>query len=322
MTFFEILLRLLLSFGAVITFVMVNALFLVWLERKVSAGIQQRLGPMEVGPWGLLQTFADALKLMGKELITPTMVNKAVFLIAPVIAFLPAPLLVAAIPIAAGVSVSDLNVGAVYILAVSNITLIGIFMAGWSSNNKYSLLGAMRAVAQNISYEIPMLLSLMCVVLLAGSMKFSDIVAAQHTLPFIVLQPIAFLIYFICSVAESNRTPFDIPEAESELVAGYHTEFTGMRFALFFLGEYTQVFVLSAIVTLLFLGGWNGPLLPGWVWFFLKTYLVILVVMWLRWTYPRLRSDQLMNFNWKFLLPIAIVNLLVTTVIVGGGWIG
>jgi NADH-quinone oxidoreductase subunit H len=322
MTLSEILLRLLLAFGAVITFVMVNALFLVWLERKVSAGIQQRLGPMEVGPWGLLQTFADALKLMGKELITPTMVNKTTFLIAPVIAFLPAPLLVAAIPIAEGVGATDLNVGAVYVLAVSNITLIGIFMAGWSSNNKYSLLGAMRAVAQNISYEIPMLLSLMCVVLLAGSMKFSDIVAAQHSLPFLILQPFAFLTYFICSVAESNRTPFDIPEAESELVAGYHTEFTGMRFALFFLGEYTQVFVLSAIVTLLFLGGWNGPLLPGWIWFFLKTYLVIFLVMWMRWTFPRLRSDQLMNFNWKFLLPIAIVNLLLTTVVYSGGWSG
>ena len=322
MTIFEIILRLALAFGIVIGFVMVNALFLVWLERKVSAGFQQRLGPMEVGPWGLLQTFADALKLMGKELITPTMVNKSVFLIAPVIAFLPAPLLIAAIPIAEGVAISDLNVGAVYILAISNLTLIGIFMAGWSSNNKYSLLGAMRAVAQNISYEIPMLLSLMCVVLLAGSMKLSDIVAAQHGLPFLILQPIAFLTYFICSVAESNRTPFDIPEAESELVAGYHTEFTGMRFALFFLGEYTQVFVLSAIVTLLFLGGWNGPFLPGWVWFFLKTYLVIFLVMWLRWTYPRLRSDQLMNFNWKFLLPVAILNLLVTTVIFSGGITG
>ena len=322
MTIFEIILRLALAFGIVIGFVMVNALFLVWLERKVSAGFQQRLGPMEVGPWGLLQTFADALKLMGKELITPTMVNKSVFLIAPVIAFLPAPLLIAAIPIAEGVAISDLNVGAVYILAISNLTLIGIFMAGWSSNNKYSLLGAMRAVAQNISYEIPMLLSLMCVVLLAGSMKLSDIVAAQHGLPFLILQPVAFLTYFICSVAESNRTPFDIPEAESELVAGYHTEFTGMRFALFFLGEYTQVFVLSAIVTLLFLGGWNGPFLPGWVWFFLKTYLVIFLVMWLRWTYPRLRSDQLMNFNWKFLLPVAILNLLVTTVIFSGGVTG
>ena len=322
MTIFEIILRLALAFGIVIGFVMVNALFLVWLERKVSAGFQQRLGPMEVGPWGLLQTFADALKLMGKELITPTMVNKSVFLIAPVIAFLPAPLLIAAIPIAEGVAISDLNVGAVYILAISNLTLIGIFMAGWSSNNKYSLLGAMRAVAQNISYEIPMLLSLMCVVLLAGSMKLSDIVAAQHGLPFLILQPVAFLTYFICSVAESNRTPFDIPEAESELVAGYHTEFTGMRFALFFLGEYTQVFVLSAIVTLLFLGGWNGPFLPGWVWFFLKTYLVIFLVMWLRWTYPRLRSDQLMNFNWKFLLPVAILNLLVTTVIFSGGITG
>lgn len=320
MSVLEIIIRLVLSFVAVISFVSLNALFLIWLERKISAAIQQRMGPMEVGPYGALQTVADAVKLLGKELITPVMVNRSVFYIAPIIAFLPAPLLVAAIPIAAGVSVGELNVGAIYILAISNMTLIGIFMAGWSSNNKYSILGAMRAVAQNISYEIPMLLSLLCIVMMAGSLKFSDIVAAQAKIPFILLQPVGFLIYFICSVAESNRTPFDIPEAESELVAGYHTEFTGMRFGLFFLGEYTQVFILSAVVTLLFLGGWNGPVLPGFVWFILKTYFVVGLVMWLRWTYPRLRSDQLMNFNWKVLLPLAIVNLLITTVVFGVRW--
>ncbi len=201
------------------------------------------------------------LKLLGKEMITPKSVDQYVFLLAPIIAFLPAPLLIAAIPIAEGVGVSDLNVGALYLLAISNIALLGILMAGWSSNNKYSLLGALRAVAQNISYEIPMLLAVLAVVLMAGSLKLSEIVKAQETIPYILLQPVAFLIYFICSIAESNRTPFDFPEAESELVAGYHTEFTGMRFALFFLAEYTQVFVLSAIVTLFFLGGWNGPLL-------------------------------------------------------------
>lgn len=320
MSVLEIIIRLVLSFVAVISFVSLNALFLIWLERKISAAIQQRMGPMEVGPYGTLQTVADAVKLLGKELITPVMVNRSVFYIAPIIAFLPAPLLVAAIPIAAGVSVGELNVGAIYILAISNMTLIGIFMAGWSSNNKYSILGAMRAVAQNISYEIPMLLSLLCIVMMAGSLKFSDIVAAQAKIPFILLQPVGFLIYFICSVAESNRTPFDIPEAESELVAGYHTEFTGMRFGLFFLGEYTQVFILSAVVTLLFLGGWNGPVLPGFVWFILKTYFVVGLVMWLRWTYPRLRSDQLMNFNWKVLLPLAIINLLITTVVFGVRW--
>jgi NADH-quinone oxidoreductase subunit H len=317
---FDILLRLLLAFGAVITFVTVNALFLVWLERKVSAVIQNRMGPTEVGPFGLLQTIADALKLLGKEMITPKSVDQYVFLLAPIIAFLPAPLLVAAIPIAEGVAVSDLNVGALYLLAVSNIALLGILMAGWSSNNKYSLLGAIRAVAQNISYEIPMLLAVLTIILMAGSLKLSDIVAAQSPIPFVLLQPVAFLIYFICSIAESNRTPFDLPEAESELVAGYHTEFTGMRFALFFLAEYTQVFVLSAIVTLFFLGGWNGPFLHPVVWFMLKTYAVIFVVMWLRWTYPRLRSDQLMNFNWRILLPLAILNLLISTVVYRGGW--
>lgn len=314
----EILIRLVIAFGAVITFVTVNALFLVWLERKVSAVIQNRMGPTEVGPFGLLQTIADALKLLGKEMITPTAVDRWTFFLAPVIAFLPAPLLVAAIPIAEGVGVSDLNVGALYLLAISNIAFIGILMAGWASNNKYSLLGAVRAVAQNVSYEIPMLLAVLTVILMAGSLKLSDIVAAQSPIPFIVYQPIAFIIYFICSIAESNRTPFDLPEAESELVAGYHTQFTGMRFALFFLAEYTQVFVLAAIITLFFLGGWNGPVLPGWVWFMLKTYLLIFVVMWLRWTYPRLRSDQLMNFNWRVLLPVAIVNLLISTIIYRG----
>ncbi|MBL0061356.1 MAG: NADH-quinone oxidoreductase subunit NuoH [bacterium] len=318
MSIFDILLRIVLAFTAVITFVTLNALFLVWLERKVSAVIQNRMGPTEVGPFGLLQTFADALKLLGKEMITPKSVDQYVFLLAPIIAFLPAPLLIAAIPIAEGVGVSDLNVGALYLLAISNIALLGILMAGWSSNNKYSLLGALRAVAQNISYEIPMLLAVLAVVLMAGSLKLSEIVKAQETIPYILLQPVAFLIYFICSIAESNRTPFDLPEAESELVAGYHTEFTGMRFALFFLAEYTQVFVLAAIVTLFFLGGWNGPLLHPIVWFMLKTYLVVFVVMWLRWTYPRLRSDQLMNFNWRVLLPLAIVNLLVSTVLFRG----
>lgn len=318
MTIVDILFRLVLAFGAVITFVTVNALFLVWMERKVSAVIQNRMGPTEVGPFGLLQTIADAVKLLGKELITPRSVDRYVFFLAPIIAFLPAPLLIAAIPIADGLGVSDLNVGALYLLAISNIALLGILMAGWSSNNKYSLLGAIRAVAQNISYEIPMLLAVLAIVLMAGSLKLSEIVKAQETLPFIVLQPIAFLIYFICSIAESNRTPFDLPEAESELVAGYHTEFTGMRFALFFLAEYTQVFVLAAIITLFFLGGWNGPILHGAVWFMLKTYAVVFVVMWLRWTYPRLRSDQLMNFNWRVLLPLAIVNLLLSTVIYRG----
>lgn len=318
MTIMEILIRLVIAFGAVITFVTLNALFLVWLERKVSAVIQNRMGPTEVGPFGLLQTIADAVKLLGKEIITPSSVDRWTFYLAPVIAFLPAPLLIAAIPIAEGVAVSDLNVGALYLLAVSNIAFIGILMAGWASNNKYSLLGAVRAVAQNVSYEIPMLLAVLTVVLMAGSLKLSDIVEAQSPIPYIVYQPIAFIIYFICSIAESNRTPFDLPEAESELVAGYHTEFTGMRFALFFLAEYTQVFVLAAIVTLFFLGGWNGPLLPGWLWFILKTYLIIFVVMWLRWTYPRLRSDQLMNFNWRVLLPLAIINLLVSTFLYRG----
>ncbi len=297
---------------AVILFVSVNTLFLVWMERKVAARIQRRTGPLHVGPQGLLQTIADAVKLLGKELVLPKEASKFLYLLAPVLTFAPVLSAFIVMPLGKGLIIRDLNIGFLLIFALANITFIGIFIAGWSSNNKYALLGSMRAVAQNISYEIPLLLSTMGVVMIAQTLKTTEIVAAQEHTWFIFVQPLAFIIFFCSSLAEANRAPFDIPEAESELVAGFHTEYSGMRFALFFLGEYTAIFISSAIAATLFLGGWHGPILPGPFWLILKTYAIVLVVMWVRWTFPRLRSDQLMNFAWKVLIPFGILNLLFT----------
>ena len=296
----------------VVLFVSVNALFLVWMERRVSAAIQLRRGPIHVGPQGLLQTLADAVKLLSKELVLPKESDRFLYRLAPLLVFAPILSAFLILPIGPGLIIRDLNVGFLFVFSLSNISFIGIFIAGWSSNNKYALLGSMRAVAQNISYEIPLLLSTMGVVMIAGSLRMTGLVAAQEGLWFAVLQPVAFLIFLTAALAEANRAPFDIPEAESELVAGFHTEYSGMRFALFFLGEYTAIFVSSAIAVTLFMGGWRGPFLPGPVWFLLKTYLVVFVIMWVRWTFPRLRSDQLMNFAWKVLIPVALANVLVT----------
>lgn len=298
--------------AAAILFVSVNALFLVWMERRVSARIQLRRGPIHVGPQGLLQTLADAVKLLTKELVLPRHADKVVYLVAPILVFAPILCAFLVLPLSERFVMRELNVGFLLVFALTNITFIGIFIAGWSSNNKYALLGSMRSVAQNLSYEIPLVLSTMGVVIQCGSLRLSDIVAAQGKVWFLATQPLAFLIFFCAALAEANRAPFDIPEAESELVAGFHTEYSGMRFALFFLGEYTAVFVSSAVGATLFLGGWQGLFLPGPWWLLLKTYAIVLVVMWVRWTFPRLRSDQLMGFAWKVLIPFALVNLLGT----------
>jgi NADH-quinone oxidoreductase subunit H len=208
-----------------------------------------------------------------------------------------------------------MNVGIVLILAFSTLAVLAILMAGWASNNKYAVLGAIRSVAQNIAYEIPLLITVMSIILMVGSFKLSDIVAAQGTCWYILLQPLAFIIYITCATAETNRAPFDLPEAESELVAGFHTEYSGMRFALFFLAEYTNMFIVSAIATVLFLGGWHGPILPGVIWFLLKVYALIFLMMWFRWTFPRVRFDQLITFAWKILIPLAFANLLITALV-------
>jgi NADH-quinone oxidoreductase subunit H len=293
----------------------VNALFLVLWERKVSAHIQLRLGPMVVGPHGVLQTVADAIKLVGKELIRPDTADPWTFRIAPLLVFFPVILVLVTIPASKQLVVQDLNVGLFFILAFSGVTVISIFMAGWSGNNKYSLLGAVRSVSQVIAYELPIIITALTVVLMCGTLKMTEIVEAQKGFWYVFKQPLAFLIYVTATIAETNRTPFDIPEAESELVAGYHTEFTGMRFALFFLAEYSNLFIVSAVATTLFLGGWLGPFLPGPVWFLVKCYFIIFLAMWVRWTYPRLRSDQLLNFSWKVLIPLALINFLVTSVV-------
>jgi NADH-quinone oxidoreductase subunit H len=298
----------------VIVFASVTVLFLVWWERKVSAHIQMRVGPMRVGWHGALQTIADAVKLLQKEDITPAKVDRGIYYWAPVVTFVAALAVYVTIPFGKGLVVSDLNIGILYILSVTTFTVIGLLMAGWSSNNKYSLLGGFRSAAQVVSYEVPMALAILGVILFTQSLSMGDIVSQQSKIYewFVFRQPIGFLIYLVAATAECNRTPFDLPEADSELVAGFVTEYSGMKFAMFFLAEFLNMFSVSAIATTLFFGGWNGPFLPSWMWFMIKSLIGVFVLMWFRWTYPRLRVDQLMGFAWKFLLPLAFLNLLVT----------
>ena len=302
--------------AVVMGYLTVNSLMIIWLERKFSARIQRRLGPTEVGPFGLLQTAADMLKLISKELLTPEHVHKPLYLIAPVLVFAPILALCSLFPVAESWVFVDYDLALVLLLAFSGLNVVGIFAAGWGSNNKYALLGAVRAVAQNISYEIPLILAILPIVLITRSLSLYEITAAQSSYPFILVQPLAAVIYLIAATAETNRAPFDIPEAESELVAGFHTEYSGMRFGLFFFAEFSNMIIVCAVATVLFLGGWHGPLLPGFVWFFIKVYALILVMMWARWTFPRLRFDQLMTFAWVILVPLAILNLLVSTLVI------
>ncbi len=302
--------------AVVMGYLTVNSLMIIWLERKFSARIQRRLGPTEVGPFGLLQTAADMLKLISKELLTPEHVHKPLYLIAPVLVFAPILALCSLFPVAESWVFFDYDMALVLLLAFSGLNVVGIFAAGWGSNNKYALLGAVRAVAQNISYEIPLILAILPIVLITRSLSLYEITAAQSSYPFILVQPLAAVIYLIAATAETNRAPFDIPEAESELVAGFHTEYSGMRFGLFFFAEFSNMIIVCAVATVLFLGGWHGPLLPGFVWFFIKVYALILVMMWARWTFPRLRFDQLMTFAWVILVPLAILNLLVSTLVI------
>lgn len=302
----------LVSFVGILVFVLINVLYLVYLERKVAGYFQERLGPNRVGPKGLLQTTADIIKLLGKEDIIPSGADKLIFKAAAYAIFVPSMLLFIVVPFGRDMVAVDLNMGIFYMLAISSTTTIFILMAGWGSNNKYSLLGGMRAVAQMVSYEIPLVFSILGVVMLTGSLQMSQIVEAQEGIWYVVLQPIAFLIFFIAGTAELNRAPFDLPEGEQELVAGFHTEYTGARFALFFLAEYTNLLSISAIGVTLFLGGWHGPWLPGWIWFFIKLYAMVFLFMWIRWTYPRVRIDHMMHFNWKVLLPLSLVNIVVT----------
>ena len=322
---------------AVITLFAVLGLVLVLMERKVSAFMQIRLGPNRVGPKGMLQSLADTLKLLVKEGMTPTGVDRFLFNLAPLVAMIAAMLLMAPIAFAKDFQIWDLNIGVLYVTAVSSLGVIAILMAGWSSNNKYSLLGAMRSGAQIVSYELSAGLSILTIVVLTGSLQVSEIVNAQSNGWWIfkghVPAIIAFVIFMIAGTAETNRAPFDLAEAESELTGGFHTEYSGMKFALFFLAEYINVFIVCAIGATLFLGGWMPfhvgnwegfnrvmDYIPSSVWFFGKTFLLIFVMMWFRWTFPRLRIDQLLNLEWKYLLPIGMVNILLVTAIAIMKW--
>lgn len=310
-----ILVSILISVTAIAIFGPVTMMYMTLLERKLVGRIQNRYGPNRVGFWGLLQPLADGVKMLTKEDIVPASADKFAHFLAPVAIVIPALLIFAVVPFGRGMVAVDLSIGILFFLALSSTTTIWIFVAAWASRNKFSLLGGMRSVAQMISYEIPMVLSIVPVLLIVGSFSTVSIVEAQSGWNWFVFTPwgiVGFLLFFLTGVAEVNRTPFDLPEGESEIVAGFHTEYSGMKFALFYMAEFMNTFSISAIVATLYLGGWQGPLLPSWVWFFIKTYALVFVMMWFRGTLPRLRVDQLMGFAWKFLLPLSLVNILVT----------
>jgi NADH-quinone oxidoreductase subunit H len=311
-------------------------------ERKVSAFIQVRLGPMRVGPWGLLQPIADGVKLLLKEDILPERADRWIFTLAPIISLVPAFIVFAVIPFGPSfdlfgrtiaLHLTDVNIGVLYVLSISSVGILGIILGGWASNSKYPLMGALRSAAQMVSYEVALGFSIMGVLMVAGSLSLVDIVNKQKEFGwwFVFLQPLGFILFFVCGIAETNRAPFDLPEAESELVAGFHTEYSGFRFSLYFLAEYANMIAVSAMAVTLFFGGWLrpfpnveffnfldalGPALSGILWFSIKVAIFLYCYLWFRWTWPRYRYDQLMKIGWQWLLPLAIANLIVTAVVV------
>lgn len=307
--------------AVVMGLVLFHVAYITYAERKILGFIQDRMGPMEVGPHGILQPIADGIKFLFKEDIIPAGADKFLFTIAPIMVFVPIMVGFAVVPFSDGVQIADINIGILFIFAISSMAAYGVLLGGWASNSKYSLLGGLRAAAQVVSYELVLGLSVVGVLLLAGSLRLSQIVEAQADWWFIWFQPVAFLLFLIAALAETNRIPFDLPEAESELVAGYFTEYSGMRFALFFMAEYAGMILMSSLATILFLGGWLPPLailgfLPPLFWFLVKVYGLLFFFIWLRGTVPRLRYDQLMKFGWKVLLPVAFANILVTALVV------
>jgi NADH-quinone oxidoreductase subunit H len=323
----------LVEIAVLLVFVLLTVMFLSWLERKMFAVVQSRYGPMVTGPRGLFQPIADGIKLLGKEDIIAKGADRWIFTLAPFVVFVSVLLVFIPLPFGESLILSDLRVGLLYIIAISAVTPVSILLAGWASNNKYSLMGAIRAVAQDISYTIPLALAAIAVVAFVGSLSTVDIVNAQQGYWFgiipkwlIFLQPLGFILFLIASIAEMGRIPFDFQESEQELVAGFFTEYSGMKFAMFFLAEYGHMFAVSGIMVTIFLGGWTGPALPflpfqlvSLVYFMIKTYAVIFFAMWLRDTVPRVRIDQLLNLGWKIMIPLALLNLLVAAFVVTAG---
>ena len=328
------LVKILIVFGALSGIIA----YLTLLERKIIAFMQVRLGPMRVGPYGLLQPIADGVKLMLKEDIVPARADRVIFTLAPVITLIPAFIVFAVIPFGPTINIlgrpislhiTDLNIGVLYVLAVSSISILGIILGGWASNSKYPLMGALRSAAQMVSYEVALGFSIMGVLMLSSTLSLVEIVEAQRSSGYwyFFLQPVGFLLFFVCGVAENNRAPFDLPEAESELVAGFHTEYSGFRFSLFFLAEYAAMIVVSSMAVTLFWGGWLRPfpniavlgfldLIPGVAWFALKVLIFLYLYLWFRASWPRYRYDQLMKIGWQYLMPIAIANVIVTAILV------
>jgi NADH-quinone oxidoreductase subunit H len=311
----------------------VAGLYLVLLERKVAAWFQLRLGPNRVGPWGLLQTMADALKLVSKELTSTIKIDKFLYNLAPYFVIVSALMAMAVFPFSKQFQAFDINIGVFFLIAISSIGVIGILLAGWSSNNKYALIGAMRSGLQTISYELSVGLSILTMVLLTGTLQLSEIIEAQRTGGWLILQGhvpsiIAFMIFMIAGTAETNRAPFDLVEAESELGAGFHTEYSGMKFAYFFLAEFINMFIISSIAVVLFFGGWLSPFgitdnitwFPEVFWFLIKVLGLIFLMMWFRWTFPRLRVDQLLTLEWKYLLPLNLMNIMLMAIIIWLNW--
>ena len=312
---------LVIKLGAALLALLLGAAYLVLAERRLLARMQIRIGPNRAGPFGLLQPIADLLKMMTKEDVIPGGADRVIFRYAPAVAAATAMLIFAVVPFGDSLIlwgnriplvITDLNVGLLAVLGLSSLGVYGVALGGWASNSKYSLLGAIRGVAQMISYELSLGLSLVPVVMMAGSFSLVDIVAAQTSYPFIFVQPVSFAIFFVSAMAEIKRIPFDMPEAENELIAGYHTEYSGLRFGLFFLGEYVTLVTLGALTAVFFLGGWHGPFFPGILWLLVKIAVVAFLMIWIRGTLPRFRSDQLMDMGWKFLTPLALVNIVVT----------
>ena len=306
--------------GALLTILSVVVLSLTWLERKALARIQQRIGPMRVGPFGLLQPIADALKLVVKEDIMPAWVDKPIYWLAPLAVFVPSFLVWVAVPFSSDLVLRNMDLGLLYILAMSVISIIGLIMAGWASANKYGVMGGLRSAAQLISYEIPLIVIAMTIAMLAGTLNLTEIAVGQGYQWYILLQPMGAAIFLLAGLAEVGRSPFDIFQAESELVGGPFIEYSGAHWSIFFLAEYMNTFLVAALVTIFFLGGWSGPFLPEVLWFLIKCYAVILVIFWLRGTLPRLRIDQLMAFGWQALVPLSFLNFVLVAFVLFYGW--